>query len=42
MNGQRVWGIAHKGGEGVRVEKLQWRPDGRSSAESQTERADLT
>jgi anaphase-promoting complex subunit 4 len=30
MNGQRVWGIAHKSDDEVRVEKLQWRPDGRT------------
>lgn len=31
MNGQRVWGFAHrrdKMGTETRVERLQWRPDG--------------
>lgn len=31
MNGQRVWGFAHrrdKLGPDTRVERLQWRPDG--------------
>lgn len=31
MNGQRVWGIAHKAANGVTVEQLHWRPDGRVS-----------
>ena len=28
MNGQRVWGFAHKVESDARVEKLNWRPDG--------------
>ncbi|PWW79833.1 hypothetical protein C7212DRAFT_273504 [Tuber magnatum] len=35
MNGQRVWGVAHrkeKLASDVRVEKLQWRPDGKMLA----------
>jgi len=28
MNGQRVWGFAHKAESDARVEKLNWRPDG--------------
>lgn len=31
MNGQRVWGVAHrkdKMASDVRVERMQWRPDG--------------
>lgn len=35
MNGQRVWGFAHRRdrmGIETRVERLQWRPDGWSKA----------
>lgn len=28
MNGQRVWGVSHKQGSKVTVERLRWRPDG--------------
>ncbi|KAA8900335.1 anaphase-promoting complex, cyclosome, subunit 4-domain-containing protein [Sphaerosporella brunnea] len=32
MNGQRVWGIAHKTGDDIKVQTLQWRPDGKMLA----------
>lgn len=28
INGQRVWGVGHKFGPGVTVERMRWRPDG--------------
>ena len=28
INGQRVWGVGHKFGPAVTVERMRWRPDG--------------
>ena len=32
MNGQRVWGVAHRLGEDVHGTVLRWRPDGRAQS----------